>query len=601
MAHRIRRSQAVVPFGVGAIVDLQDDALMAAGLDAWPDEPAEELSDERLAARLRVTYFRQPPAAPEPGRPGARLPFVRFPYWHFCPRCRALHRLEGVAPVRPSCDSMVVSPVFKKRVEGCGTLPASRRPRLLPLRFVIACKGGHIEDFPWIEWAHSGAGAPLSRGLGCAAPALFFFATSRGGLSGLLVQCAGCGKKRSLLGSTGRGALEGFGCAGARPWLGVSSREQCSALEPPQVLQRGASNVYFPNTASSVLIPPFSKRARAIIDRPAVWALLRSVTEHGRIPDRHVELVAKEKGVPFDEFVAAVRAKETGEGPTATPDDSEERYRFAEYAALQRRNQAGDDQLVTVPTDMKAHSGLIPEMFDAVVMVESLAETRALTGFTRIEPAGGQGVAVAPLSRRPRDWLPAYRVQGEGIFLALKRSFLDAWLARLGDGLARLIQRARAAGARLALEPTAELVALHTLSHLLILRLSFEAGYGTSSIRERIYCAPEDSPTPMCGILLYTAAGDADGTLGGLVRQGDPRRFGALLANALQDARWCSADPVCRESRGQGVASLNLAACHACALLPETSCEFGNRLLDRLSVVGVQGQDARPGLLRTPS
>lgn len=122
---------------------------------------------------------------------------------------------------------------------------------------------------------------------------------------------------------------------------------------------------------------------------------------------------------------------------------------------------------------------------------------------------------------------------------------------------------------------------LHTLAHMLIKRLSYEAGYGASSIRERIYSAPAGTAHPMAGILLYTAAGDADGTLGGLVGLGHPGNLDRALAGALDEARWCASDPICVESEGQGPGSLNIAACHACALLPETSCELQNRLLDR--------------------
>ena len=44
---------------------------------------------------------------------------------------------------------------------------------------------------------------------------------------------------------------------------------------------------------------------------------------------------------------------------------------------------------------------------------------------------------------------------------------------------------------------------------------------------------------------------------------------------------WCSSDPVCIESSGNGADGLNLAACHACVLAPETSCEMNNSFLDR--------------------
>ena len=90
----------------------------------------------------------------------------------------------------------------------------------------------------------------------------------------------------------------------------------------------------------------------------------------------------------------------------------------------------------------------------------------------------------------------------------------------------------------------------------------------------------------MQGILIYTASGDSEGTMGGLVRQGKPGRLEATLHRAINRAAWCSSDPVCMESTGQGTDSANLAACHGCCLLPETSCEEGNRLLDRALLIG---------------
>jgi hypothetical protein len=90
----------------------------------------------------------------------------------------------------------------------------------------------------------------------------------------------------------------------------------------------------------------------------------------------------------------------------------------------------------------------------------------------------------------------------------------------------------------------------------------------------------------MAGLLIYTAAGDSDGTLGGLVRQGEPDRFSITVDRALDRLSWCSSDPVCIESTGQGNENANLAACHGCLLVPETSCEHGNRFLDRGLIVG---------------
>ena len=133
---------------------------------------------------------------------------------------------------------------------------------------------------------------------------------------------------------------------------------------------------------------------------------------------------------------------------------------------------------------------------------------------------------------------------------------------------------------------------LHTLAHVLINQLSFDCGYGSASLRERLYCDFTDPSRPMHGFLIYTASGDSEGTMGGLVRQGNPGRLETTLRRALKHAAWCSSDPVCIESKGQGSDNSNLAACHGCCLLPETSCEEGNRLLDRALLIGTPERPA---------
>ena len=58
-----RRSQGIVPFGVGSIVNFPEDSLMMAGLDMWPTEDpdnqysrqlqfATQIIDGRLQRRL---------------------------------------------------------------------------------------------------------------------------------------------------------------------------------------------------------------------------------------------------------------------------------------------------------------------------------------------------------------------------------------------------------------------------------------------------------------------------------------------------------------------------------------------------------------------
>ena len=80
----------------------------------------------------------------------------------------------------------------------------------------------------------------------------------------------------------------------------------------------------------------------------------------------------------------------------------------------------------------------------------------------------------------------------------------------------------------------------------------------------------------MSGIFIYTASGDSEGTMGGLVRQGHSDSFPGIFKKAMEEAMTCSNDPVCSLSMGQGRDSLNLSACYSCSLIPETSCEEFN-------------------------
>jgi hypothetical protein len=146
---------------------------------------------------------------------------------------------------------------------------------------------------------------------------------------------------------------------------------------------------------------------------------------------------------------------------------------------------------------------------------------------------------------------------------------------------------------------TPRLVLVHTLSHLLMNALAFSSGYSAASIRERLFVS-DDVERPMAALLVYTADGDSEGTLGGLVRLGKPGSLEAIVADALEQARWCSGDPVCMEiggRSGQGPDSCNLAACYRCALVAETSCELQNRFLDRAALIGAGDGDAT-GLVR---
>ena len=229
-------------------------------------------------------------------------------------------------------------------------------------------------------------------------------------------------------------------------------------------------------------------------------------------------------------------------------------------------------------------------LFEKIVQVERLREVRVFRGFQRRDIGPANPVIAPDLGRGGIDWLPAIEVSGEGIFLEFRQDALAHW-NDLNHKAIETFTRAQLIAAEQAslpgkfgFYPSANFIMLHTFAHLLINQLSFDCGYSSTSLKERIYCGP---PTdPYGGILIYTADSDSEGSMGGLVEMGGPARIAEVVYRAVARSRWCSSDPVCRELESQGVGGLNRAACHACSLVAETSCVFSNTMLNRTLVSG---------------
>jgi len=212
-------------------------------------------------------------------------------------------------------------------------------------------------------------------------------------------------------------------------------------------------------------------------------------------------------------------------------------------------------------------------------------------GPPRTPGAGAERAPRAPIGRTAPHWVPATQVHGEGIFLQFSEDALVTWAAGQGPRTQEAERRRGHRGwrARLGLEPDPgfpgmRFALLHTIAHLLIRELALDCGYNAASIRERVYADTADGKK-QAGILIYTAAADSDGTLGGLVDLGKPENLGRLLRQALDRAKICASDPLCAEHNPRTDSSLHAASCHACSFVSETSCECGNRYLDRALVI----------------
>ncbi|MYU56348.1 MULTISPECIES: DUF1998 domain-containing protein [Streptomyces] len=598
---KVRRAQTIVPFGVGGIIDLRGESFVAADIRSWAAN-GERVESPRLATKLGVQGFRSAPVIPSGKAAHATRigpTYVRFPKWLFCPQCRKM------VLWRQNLEQW-------EKQAACGN--CAGKPQLAPMRFIQVCRAGHMADIDWRRWAHSRSVGHDQRQ--CRVHKLRFVATPESsGLEALRVVCIACHAGRNLAGISQPNILKQVGveCTGSHPWQSADD-EADPCEETPQAVQRGASNVYFPITHSALDIPApegLSEEEEMVqnVVNHRMWPDFKS-SQDGPASDVFKEYIARDCEVP-EAFVETLRRRHADEAssmPSAL--DTDDDLSIAEWAAFSAPESVTESQTFSV---RRTHLGVrhdapksVQEMYariSGVVVADRVREVRALEGFSRYEPnAGdgeeGEGGRVVSVDTRGRaKWLPAIDTYGEGIFISVDEQSLSTWeeLPSVRDWTRRIEHNMDASfkadrlrdksGPRL----LPRFVMLHTLAHHFIRQLSYDSGYNAASLRERVYArshAPGSDLPPQAGVFIYTAAGDAEGTLGGLVRQGLPPNLVETLIRLLESAQWCSQDPLCADSTGRSLANLNRAACHACTLLPETCCEIGNSLLDRTLLIG---------------
>ena len=592
----IRRSALIGPWGVGAIVPFpNDESLMIAGLDAWRynDPKPFIIKDDRLTKRLGVSELRWPPDFREnnadPQNCHLRIPAVRFPTWYYCPFCGQMKQTTYYE-TQPMCDAIQWSEGRKCSATG------KYRKKMISERFIVICPEGHIDDFPVAEWVHHNSGHTYD-------PNTCKIRRSTGGasanLTGVFYQCT-CGAKRSMAGATKKGSLDkiSYRCKATKPWLGVSGEEPCHAkTEDVKVVLRGATNVWFADTRSSISIPvdDIATRRKIIGVLNQWFDQMNASKTNGQFNRDWINMLAVQAGVNADELYQAFvdRANNLQTNDEVNENTSEDEYRLQEYKVLCKNSGSDAMDFHSVNHPITEYNPILHKYFKSISLVPKLRETRAFVGFSRLEP---NEKTITERKKELRlglleDWLPAIEVFGEGIFFEFHGERLEEWaqnsssVQRRMDALNLAYQKSKF-GQKTQGELRPEFVLIHTFAHLIINQLSFDCGYGSSSIRERIYCEKTTNNLGMYGLLIYTASGDSEGSLGGLVRQGEKGRLEDTIISAVENASWCTSDPICIQSSGQGPESLNLASCHNCALLPETCCENGNRLLDRGVVVG---------------
>ena len=576
MIRKIRRMHTIYPFGVGAIKEIAGESFIACDISRWGNSGIRLLGVDRLLKSFGVSELR----TAEAGKRSQPLSFYRFPEWQFCEvkNCRALRQA--------TFDEQEVAPTCSGRN---GTFHRSRKMK--PVRYVQICRKGHIQEIDWNDWVHSANSNCRSR------DHLQLLPDS--GNREVRVVCTSCQVSKAITGQVGTGVK----CRGRHPWVKYDSAEKCDQLVVGT--QRGAGNVWFPLGDSGIVIPPDSDYD----DRRLLFQRIREdknfqnlcAAPNSPMAENHRRLLRTRYNVSTADLeicMASGLAVQIDSEPGAS--SQAPRLREEEWQALTSEidtlDPRSDFVIESVPRGLIDFSRTayesVPNWIESVTLVRRLREIRILRGFSRVLPIGNftdssnssDQVELVPAGLGGETWRPAIEVFGEGVFISLSETELAKWEAEalvLGETKSMKISaEEHLMNARFSPLTNSRYLLLHSLAHALIREISFDCGYPVASLRERIYCSTRSVDSlPMAGILIYTADADGEGSMGGLVAQGEHDRILPLLERAIKSTAWCSLDPVCGETRSSG--GLNYGSCHACTLLPETSCENSNALLHR--------------------
>ncbi len=458
--------------------------------------------------------------------------------------------------------------------------------------------------------------------------------TKSEGYASIYIECLNCGTKVNL---EGINSLQP-NCKGHRPWqmdlnnpdFILSEKcyirgEQQNDCEKMQVSLVTANNIYYANGFSSLFIPMHLAEdiTRELLDAFEILEE-RYNRKNSSSPISKDEFWSKKVATDFNEFLDdnaivintdKLQFEDSLKKLFLKVDinqikDLHEEYRWQEYRCLSQNSSISDIeenkglnfQDIQLPTELEP-------FFTKIQQVEELKVTNIQLDFTRVRPKerivrinkSGEkviedtsvGQNTFSIKKEELFVLPANETYGEGLFFQFNDDTINKWIENNSsqlegrfssflnkeiDGkeqLAGIKQRIKNNGIKHFL--------IHSFSHLMMRELEFSCGYPTASLKERLYI----SNTPekvMSGVLIYTAEG-SEGSMGGLVSQGEPEKILEILKKGLQRSENCSSDPLCWESDGQGILDLNLSACFSCSLVSETACEEMNLGLDRRVIV----------------
>jgi len=580
----VRFSHLMSYAGVGAIVRGAEDKLMAVtDIRYWTDKSGQIVSDvipyvTRVSMAMNIDKeLRMPPKAQENERgevDGSYLPAVLFPVYAKCQICGLLHN----NPWRKQ-DKRLTENVLCEKCES----------NLEQITWCAVSNKGHLSEVPWHYICHQKSETVCKADFEAS---YLEFDTNANGKR--IVKCTRCGSSNSYENAK-TNVINGI-----QPWI-YEKAPRLDQDDVVEILEVNNPGVYLPERVNALVIPPESRISKtSIIDRLYNNSKLRREIDSVKIPLRKkgkLQEAATEYRCSVEEIKSALDEIKAGY-PYLDENITVGELIEDEYKAFltPMDDVADDEDFVTVHKSDEFHAlhdeiksselKSIIKMIDNHIVATRLREIQVFKGFYRAQREEDDNL-IPPDIVGESNWLPAIELFGEGIFFTIDENILSKWesipsVRKRADYILKKYETSEV-NLHTDIEITPRFLLLHTLAHLLIRELESTAGYPAASLKERVYCSRDKK---MAGILIYTTVADIIGSLGGIVESAEPKEFLTLLDGAFKHARWCSLDPVCTEHQGQGPGWLNRAACHACCLIPEPSCDYGNVFLDRVFIKG---------------
>lgn len=490
---------------------------------------------------------------------------------------------------------------------------------LVQIPILLICKNGHISDIPWYQLFCAGIDGKKNELSDENGFELFDYESKDcevGGKHELqwienrnsseswgTIKCKKCGKSHSLEGIMN---IKPY-CNNETPWNGIGTKSEnpCKDAKGRHGIMQMAlvtsNSIYYADSFSSLFIPTCylsgivsPKIQQKVLDLlnnkwyPKATSINPNLTKEDYWETINIIDKADDSDITISKD-DEIQIKKKFLQVIDKPKDSYEQYRYDEYEVFAKNNQSFpeskylDFKNILLPDELKPYLKKIHQ-------VNTLALTLTQLGFSRVSlptPKRIDGIVVREegqhIYNEPVEkvyTLPANQTFGEGLFFEFdmikvrewanshKNIFENRYNQPEGELGKPLKEEMNQYGAPI-------FYLLHTFSHIILKELEFSCGYPTASLQERLYYSDR-----MCGVLIFTTDG-AEGSMGGLVWQGQPRLISRIIRSALKRAEQCSSDPLCWENEDQ----LNLAACFSCGLVSETSCEKRNLGLDRRALV----------------